>query len=105
MSDLTAYFSIALGVLVAVLYPVLLGKVRGAFPATKGRIPPWATKYLVLLIFCLVTSLIILAYFRSSHPDTQLGFWAALVMGFAWESSIEKVFSPPKGPQQPPRNP
>ena len=26
-------------------------------------------------------------------PDTEVTFWAALLLGFAWESTVEKVFT------------
>jgi len=41
----------------------------------------------------MITALIILAVYRSSNPDTDISFYAALAMGFGWEASIEKVFT------------
>lgn len=114
MSDIVPLFGVALGVLVAVLYPVIKGYVQKEFVATAAPefFPPWAKKYLALGIFCLLTGLIILAGYRAVNPDTQVSFWMALVMGFGWESSVEKLFAKPLGtgldariPEQPSQRP
>lgn len=99
MDDFVAFSYIALGVLVAVLYPVLWGWYKDAFPRPGGtKIPPQVKKYIGLLIFCLVTAFIVLVFYRSSHPDARLGFYTSVLLGFGWESSVEKVFNPPKRP-------
>jgi hypothetical protein len=95
MSDGLVFFAIALGVFLAVLYPVLYGFIRQQFPSTAAPgLPPWMKKYLALFAFSLVTALIVLAFFRSANPDTHVSFWSALVMGFGWEASVEKLLTP-----------
>jgi predicted Na+-dependent transporter len=96
MGEVSAFWSIALGVLVAVVYPVLLGFVREAFPpSAAGGLPPWVKKYGGLLLFSLVTAFIVLGVFRTRYPDVTLTFWPAFFLGFGWESSIEKLLAPP----------
>jgi hypothetical protein len=94
MGDIAAYFYIGLGVLIAVLYPIIVGWFKGVFPITKGAIPAWVKKYAALLVFCAVTSFIVLVIYRASHPDAQLPFYTAVMLGFGWESSVEKIFKP-----------
>jgi Na+/melibiose symporter-like transporter len=92
MSDFTAYFYIGLGVLVAVLYPVIVGWFRREFRFTKG-IPPWLVKYVALLVFCAFTAFVVLVIYRANHPDTELRFYTAVMLGFGWESSVEKIWN------------
>jgi hypothetical protein len=99
MGDIYAYLYIALGVFLAVLYPLLWGWFREAFPKPEGvKISPQVMRYIKLFAFCFVTAFIVLLIYRSSHPDAKLGFYAAVSLGFGWESSVEKIFSPPKRP-------
>jgi hypothetical protein len=96
MGDVAAFFGIALGVLIAVVYPIVKGYVQDVYGATAAPgLPPWVKKYAILLVFCLLTALVVLAVYRSTEPDTEIGFWVALVMGFGWESSVEKIFTRP----------
>jgi predicted Na+-dependent transporter len=90
------FLGIALGVLVAVIYPVLKGYIQKEFVTTGAPgVPPWIRKYGALFLFCLVTALIVLAGFRAVKPDVQISFWVALLMGFGYEASVEKVFAKP----------
>jgi hypothetical protein len=98
LSDIQLLFSIALGVFVAVVYPVLYRYIRGEFPQTAGVLSPWVKeqfkKYGALFAFSLLTALIVLGLYRLVHPDTNLGFWTAVGMGFGFEASVEKVVFP-----------
>ena len=74
MTDMSTYWTIALGVFLAVLYPVLLGLVRKAFPPTGAPgLPPWVTKYGLLLIFSLVTAFLE-AFFARAAERGELAF-------------------------------
>src|SRR5690348_4523560 len=96
MGDLGAYLGIALGVLIAVVYPLLKGYIQKQYgPTAKPGLPPWIVKYAALFAFCLLSALIVLAAFRAAKPDTSISFWVALVMGFGYESSVEKFFAKP----------
>ncbi|MEU4289324.1 hypothetical protein AB0E63_13975 [Kribbella sp. NPDC026596] len=96
MGDVGAFLGIALGVLIAVVFPVLKGFVQGQFGAIAAPgLPPWAKKYAGLFAFCLVSALIVLAVFKAAKPDAEISFWVALVMGFGYESIVEKVFAKP----------
>ncbi|GAA1695693.1 hypothetical protein GCM10009745_46900 [Kribbella yunnanensis] len=88
------YLGIALGVLAAILYTFLKGYIQKDFGATAG-LPPWVPKYVRLFLFCLVTALVLLAIVRSLKPDLQLTFWQALLAGFGYEATIEKLKSRP----------
>jgi predicted Na+-dependent transporter len=93
MNDWAVYFGIALGVLVAVLYPVLKGYIQKDFgPTAAPGLPPWVAKYARLFVFCLLSALIVLAVFRAARPDVRITFWVAIVMGFGYEATVEKVF-------------
>ena len=99
MSETLTYLTVALGVFIAVIYPLIRGYITKEFPATAGALPPWVKKYAMLFLFSLVTALIVLAVYRSSNPSTVLTFWQALVLGFGWEASIEKILvKPPLAP-------
>jgi predicted lysophospholipase L1 biosynthesis ABC-type transport system permease subunit len=94
MNDVVAFVGIALGVIIAVIYPVLRGYIKKEFPDTAAPgLPPWVRKYAALFAFSLLTAFIILGVYRNSNPDKEITFWAALAMGFGWEASIEKIFT------------
>jgi len=96
MNDIQAYGGVSLGVLVAVIYPVLKGYVTKEFqPTLAPGLPPWLKKYGALALFCFVTALIVLGVYRSTSPDSEITFWAALALGFGWEASVEKLFAKP----------
>jgi predicted lysophospholipase L1 biosynthesis ABC-type transport system permease subunit len=95
MSNSEFFLAIALGVFVAVLYPVLYGHIRRLFPATAAPgLPPWVKKYAALFVFSLLTALIVLGFYRSANPNTAVTFWNALAMGFGWEAAVEKIVVP-----------
>lgn len=91
MSDAWIFIWAAIGVVIAVLFPLLSGFIRREFPTTAAvGIPPWLRKYGALLVFSLVTSLIVVAIFRSQTPDEDVAWYTAFLLGFAWEATIEK---------------
>ena len=98
MSDVQLWLSIALGVLVAVIYPVLYRYILQEFPPTAAIVSPWLKqllkKYGSLFVFSLITAFVVLGLYRSTHPDTKLSFWAAVCLGFGFESSVEKIVFP-----------
>jgi uncharacterized BrkB/YihY/UPF0761 family membrane protein len=96
MSNFDAFWWIALGVFVGVVYPLLLGFIKKEFPVTTaGAMPPWLKRYGGLLIFCLLTALLVLIFYRSSNPDAQLDWIKAFLLGFGWESLVEKSLGRP----------
>ncbi len=107
MSDFSAYLWIGLGVFVGVIYPVLLGFIKKEFPAgvAGGGMPPWLKRYGGLLLFCLITAVIVLAIWKSNNPEAQLDWVKAFLLGFGWESIVEKSLKPPSGPPAPPALP
>jgi hypothetical protein len=98
VSDVGTWLAIALGVFIAVIYPVLYRYIRKEFPPTAAIISPWAKqvlkKYGALFLFSLLTAFIVLGFYRSTHPDATIGFWTAVCMGFGFEASIEKLLFP-----------
>ncbi|MEA2523177.1 MAG: hypothetical protein QOF73_404 [Thermomicrobiales bacterium] len=95
MNDAGAFVGIALGVLVAVLYPILRGYIKKEFVALAGPgLPPWVKKYAALFFFCLITAFIALAVIRSSS-DAKIAFWQAVMIGLGWEAVVEKAFAKP----------
>jgi hypothetical protein len=95
MSDFTAYWFVVLGVIVAVLLPVLSALIRKEFPSTAAvGIPPWLKRYALLFFFSLVVGLLSLAIWKSQNPQGELHWFTALLIGFAWESALEKFLRP-----------
>lgn len=95
MGDPQSYLWVSLGVMVSVIFPVLAGFIKREFPPTGAvGLPPWLKRYGGLLIFSLITSLIALAIFRATHPSDVLEWYTAFLIGFAWESAIEKFLKP-----------
>jgi hypothetical protein len=93
MSDIQAYLWVAVGVFVAVIFPVLSGFIRQEFPAHapgQFQLPRWFKKYGGLLLFSLITSLICLAIWKSGHQDSTIDWFTAFLLGFGWESAVEK---------------
>lgn len=93
MGDAGAFLAIALGVFVAVLYPIVRGKIRKEFPPVAGvAIPPWVKRYGLLFLFSLLTAFVLLAVYRGANADAELQFWPSVVMGFGWEAIVEKLW-------------
>jgi hypothetical protein len=91
MTEANAYIWVVIGVIVAVIFPVLRGFIRGAFPPTAAvGVPPWVKKYGALLIFSLIAALICLAIWKQGNPTLTLEWYTAFLLGFGWESAIEK---------------
>jgi hypothetical protein len=94
--DWQAFPYVVAGVIVAVVLPVIMGFIRREFPPTAGATPPWVKKYGGLLLFALLTGLVVLAAYRSQHPTGAIPWFTAFLLGFAWESTLEKL-TPRKG--------
>ncbi|MBZ0229659.1 MAG: hypothetical protein K8F58_14565 [Bauldia sp.] len=95
MSDFQAYIWAAAGVIVAVILPVLSAYIRQEFPPVAGvTIPPWLKRYAALFVFSLIVAGVSLAIWRSQNPEGQLQWFTAFLVGFGWESAIEKFGRP-----------
>jgi hypothetical protein len=107
MGDISAFLWISLGVLFGVVYPVLLGFIRQEFPTgVAGGMPPWLKRYGGLLLFCLATALLILVFYKVNNPRGTLDWMRAFLLGFGWESFVEKSLKkPPPPPPNPGANP
>lgn len=90
MTDVQSYLWVSLGVLIAVVLPVLVKFIRQQFPPTDRALPPWAKKYGGLLLFSLVTAVPCLAILKTKYPGEQLPWFTSFLFGFGWESAIEK---------------
>jgi hypothetical protein len=91
MSDVQVLVVASIGVLVAVIFPVLRGFIRNEFRPLAGEgLPPWLRKYGGLFLFSAITGVIVLAIFRAANPDTSVEWYTAFLLGFGWESAIEK---------------
>ena len=94
MSDLAAYMWVVLGVIVAVILPVLAAYIKKQFPTLETGLPPWLKRYLALLIFSMIVALVSLAIWKGQNPTAQLSWFTAFLIGFGWESAIEKFLGP-----------
>lgn len=97
MTDFQAYLWMSLGVLVAVIFPILRAAVAPKPLAKAIGLPPWVKKYGLLLLFCAVTGVILLAAYLAAKPNAldDLKWFTAFLFGFSWESAIEKITTRP----------
>jgi hypothetical protein len=100
LDDLPAILLIALGVVIALVWPVLYNAVRKVFPKTAagGLSQPLKdalVKTGIVSAFALVTAIAIYAVAKSADDDLALQWFQALVAGFAWEATLEKTFLSP----------
>lgn len=103
MDDILAYIFISLGVVIAIVWPILKAKVQGAFALDAGNaLPAWVRRYAILAAFALMTGLLLFAWWRSQHPTEKIMWYTALLLGFAWESTMEKLTTTPASPPKVP---
>jgi hypothetical protein len=96
MKDLAMFAYVAFGVVVAVIFPVLVRLIRAEFPPTfRGSLAPWLRRYVLLCLFSLVTALVVLAIYKAGGGKDLL-WYTAFLLGFSWESTIEKFQRPEK---------
>lgn len=95
--DLRTLLWTIVGVITAVLLPVLAATVTGDFSAASAGpgIPPWIRKAATLLLFAVLAGLVSLAIYQSNNPDKPLPWFTAFLVGFGWEAAIEKFLGPP----------
>jgi hypothetical protein len=99
MTAVQAYLWMSFGVLVAIIFPILRALVTPPPRAVDiSGLPPWVKKYALLLIFCAVTGVILLAIYLAGDPKAleKLMWYTAFLFGFSWESGIEKVTTKPQ---------
>ncbi len=95
MSDLGAYFCVVAGVVVAVILPSMKAYIGEEFPQVAGpRIPPWVKRYIVLGVFGLIVGGLSLAIWKSMNRTEELSWFTAFLLGFGWESALEKFWRP-----------
>lgn len=88
MSFSEAYLFSAFGILISIVLPILRemiptgGKMRG-FPEMWEIIKP----YLAICMFSLLTALLVVAFTQETLTDWK----AALLAGYAWDSTIQKL--------------
>ena len=89
-ADVHAFLWMAGGVLVAVVWPVLAHYIKEAFGTTGAIIN--VKKYVLLLVFSALTAVLLLAiwHMKSTAPPQ---WHEAFLLGFSWESTIEKFFA------------
>ena len=80
---------ICAGVLVSVVLPPVTAYVRSVFQPTAASID--VKKYAALLLFSALTAALLLAFFRAARPDDEVAWYAALLAGYTWEATIEKI--------------
>jgi len=98
------YFSVAGGVITSVLLPVMIRSVQTIFATAAPadidesawvrfvRIAwPHIRKYFILLGFSLLTALVLVAFIG----DKLSGWGQAFVVGYAWDSTIQKITQKP----------
>jgi hypothetical protein len=97
MSSIEQYLYIIAGVATAVVLPVIADKLRQYYPQTAAvgfKVPEWVKKYFYLAVFSAVVAGLILAGWKSQHPNDSLQWYSAFLLGFTSESAIEKTLRP-----------
>ena len=92
MSDLDAYIWIVIGIVVAIIFPIIRNQMSGYWKSlgSDETVPNWVKKYTTLGVFSLISGVIILAIIRNQGTAID-DWWTAFLAGFAWESAVEKV--------------
>lgn len=90
MKDMQAFLWMCGGVIAAVVWPILAHYIKQAFGTTGAIIN--VKKYLLLLAFSAVTSVILLAIWHMKS-DVPPHWHEAFLLGFSWEATIEKFFA------------
>ena len=98
-SDLTIYLYCVIGIVVSILLPILRGLLPKP-PASVGAnaAPPsfllafWdhAKPFLIVGLFSLLTGILIVAFTYGTLKDWR----AALLAGYAWDSTLQKLTKP-----------
>jgi hypothetical protein len=88
-SDLGAFLGMFLGVLISTVLPPLSSYVKKTIWPTAGGID--LKPYLAVFAFCAAAGLITLAVLRVAQPDMQIGFYRALLAGYTWQATVEKI--------------
>ena len=91
MDDLAAFGWMALGVLLAVVLPILRAYVQRNFKADIGVASSRVRPLAALAAFALVTAILLLAAYRAAEPNADIDWFTALLAGFGWESTFEKL--------------
>jgi Na+/H+ antiporter NhaA len=96
LSNVSGLVAVILGVVTAVILPLLCDAVRKYFPPVGGFWDNyrWAVRYIVLAAFSIVVAGIIYAQWRNGHPSGVLNGTDGFLLGFSGESAIEKMFRP-----------
>jgi hypothetical protein len=95
--NVSGFVAVVLGVVVAVILPLLCDLVRRYFPTVGAGFWDnyhWAVRYIVLGGFSIVVGAIIYAQWRNGHPAGVLTGTDGFLLGFSGESAIEKMFRP-----------
>lgn len=87
--SLVDWLWICAGVAISVVLPLVSAYVRSVFSPTAAGIE--LKKYGAMLLFSALTSILVLAVFRATKPDEQILWYAALLGGYGWEATLEKV--------------
>jgi hypothetical protein len=93
--DFVAWLFICLGVVISIVLPMLSSYVRNQFGVGTAGIVD-LKKYGALALFSALTAIIVPAIYRQAEPDKELIFFLALLTGYGWEATIEKIGFGPK---------
>jgi len=98
MTAFQAYLWMSVGVFIAIIFPILRAAVTPPPKVVGPGLPPWLKKYALLLVFCAVTGVILLAIYLAANPNAlaKLMWYTAFLFGFSWESAIEKITTKPQ---------
>lgn len=90
-----AFGLICAGVVISVVLPPLSTYVRSQFGSTTAPAINFK-KYGALLAFSLITALLVLAGYRAMNPNTSITWYAALLAGYTWDATLQKIGLDPR---------
>lgn len=90
-ANLVDFLWMALGVAFAVVFPWLRSIVTELFGVATADRGQNYRKAAVLVAFSAITGIIVLAVYRQAQPDQDILWYTALLAGFGWESTFEKL--------------
>lgn len=93
--EVVTWLWMCLGVVISILLPVLAAAVRSQFGSSTAGIVD-LKKYLLLGAFSGLTAILLLAVYRQAKPDESITVYAALLAGYGWQATLEKIGFGPK---------
>ena len=89
-----SYGAVTLGVFLSFMLPILLASAIRQATKYRGRSMNKYFRFLVITSAAsAATGLLVLAVVQSANPNLQLSFYQYLLLGYSWDSTLQKLTS------------